>query len=61
MKVSGFILLAIMMILAMLGNVVRAGNKKSGERCYKPDDCAAGLTCRLTHGGNPGLGSFCRP
>ena len=50
-----------MMILAMLGNVVRAGNKKSGERCYKPDDCAAGLTCRLKHGGNPGLGSFCRP
>ena len=46
-KVFCFILFAIMMVLAMFGHVVNAGNKQEGERCeYGRNECASGLTCR---------------
>ena len=45
MKVFCFILFAVMMVLAMFGNVVCAGNKQEGERCRRNNECADGLTC----------------
>ena len=47
MKVICFIHFAIMMILAMFDNVVRAQRhtKQAGQPCSSNSDCAPGLTC----------------
>lgn len=61
MKVLQYVLFAIMMVLAIFGSVVHAGNKKKGERCYSPDDCAEGLTCRHVGQWAAGNVGTCRP
>ena len=61
MKVLQYVLFVILMVLAIFGSAVHAGNKQKGERCTSPDDCADGLTCR--HIGARGFGNLgeCRP
>ena len=61
MKVLQYVLFVILMVLAIFGSVVHAGNKQKGERCTSPDDSADGLICR--HTGARGFGNLeeCRP
>ena len=53
MKVLHLLLLSILMVLAMFGNVIHAGNKERGEPCTKDEDCVKGLKCNRNKCGIP--------
>ena len=60
MKVLQCVLFVIMIVLAIFGSVVHAGDKQEGENCKSSNDCAEGLFCKKIGTRNAVVAMECR-